>query len=94
MLHWIREKCTYGWKPGAINTVILAGVVYEVPMLNRTEKPWKLWDTYAAEHSNRIHSKNKSAHAAEQVHPLEEAPAFEEAQASEDIQHEDDDRYT
>jgi hypothetical protein len=43
MLDWIKQKCIYGWKPGAIKTVVLEGELHEVPVLNHTDNPWKLW---------------------------------------------------
>jgi hypothetical protein len=68
MLHWIREKCTYGWKPGALKKILIAGKMYDFPLLNRTEKPWKLlvWDIYAKEHSNPT-KRNKPALPSDQV---------------------------
>ncbi len=72
ILHWIREKCTYGWKPGALKKVVFAGKVYELPLLNRTENPRKLWEVYAKEHPNPP-KRNNPALPSEQV-PMHTSP--------------------
>ncbi len=40
--------------------------MYDFPLLNRTEKPWKLWDIYAKEHPNPT-KRNKPALPSDQV---------------------------
>jgi hypothetical protein len=47
--------------------VVLEGELHEVPVLNRTDKPWKLWETYSEEHPNPKQNNKKEGLPSEQA---------------------------
>jgi hypothetical protein len=50
ILDWLKRKCRLGWKPGVIKSHIVGNETHNLPVLNRSDKPWNLWEQFAEEH--------------------------------------------
>jgi hypothetical protein len=53
ILDWLKRKCRLGWKPGVIKSHVVGDETHNLPVLNRSDKPWNLWEQFAEQHPHK-----------------------------------------